>query len=140
MDYNTNNSNNASTEPAAPRKKIILWVEDDLMIGTILGNKLIAAGYDLIHVSGGEEALYQLKQVVPSLIVLDILLPGINGFDVLSKIKADSSLKDIPVIILSNVSRDSDIDKANAMGVKKFLVKPTTSLEEIIAEVKIWCK
>ncbi len=135
MDNDANNQ-----DSTLPKKKIILWVEDDLMIKTILGNKLIAAGFDVIHVSTGEEAIYRFKQVTPNLIVLDLLLPGIDGFELLKQIHTDDVLKNIPVIILSNVQRESDVAAAKAMGVKKFLIKPSTSLEEIIAEVKTYCK
>ncbi len=121
-------------------KKLILWVEDDLMISTILGNKLIAAGYDLIHVSTGEEAMYQLKQVTPQLIVLDILLPGMNGIEILKNLQKDNIMNKVPVIILSNVSKESEIKSAKDMGVKKFMVKPSSSLEEIVAAVKTYCK
>ena len=135
MDNDVNNQ-----DPALPKKKIILWIEDDVMIKTILGNKLIAAGFDVIHVSTGEEAIYRFKQVVPNLIVLDLLLPGIDGFELLKQIHNDETLKNIPVIILSNVQRESDIATAKSFGVKKFLIKPSTSLEEIITEVKTYCK
>ena len=110
-----------------------------MMIGTILGNKLISAGFDLIHVSNGEEAMYQLKQVIPHLIVLDLLLPGVDGFKVLEDIHKIEGVKNIPVIILTNANRESDIKKAQALGVKKFLLKPASSLEEIVKEVRTYC-
>jgi DNA-binding response OmpR family regulator len=133
------NSPHTDNSVKSSNKRIILWIEDDLVIGTILGNKLIAAGYDLIHVNNGEEALYQLKQVIPSLIVLDILLPGVDGFAILRHIHEDTKLSKIPVIILSNVSIQADVDLAASLGAKKFLTKPQTSLEEVIAAVKALC-
>ncbi len=120
-------------------KKIILWVEDDVMIGTILGNKLISEGFDLIHVSTGEEAMYHLKQVTPQLIVLDLLLPGLDGMAILRTLHKDPVFSKIPVIILSNMNRESDTEEAAALGVKKFLVKPSTSLEEIVKQVRTYC-
>ena len=121
------------------RGSIILWVEDDVMIGTILGNKLISEGFDLIHVSTGEEAMYHLTQVTPQLIVLDLLLSGLNGMDILRTLHKDQNLQKIPVIILSNMSKESDVEEATALGVKKFLVKPSTSLEEIVKCVRAYC-
>lgn len=128
------------SEDKTPIKKKILWIEDDVMIGTILGNKILAAGYDLIHIIDGEEALNYLKESTPNLIVIDILLPGIDGLSVIKKLHDDARLSKIPIIILSNISTQADIDLAKSLGVKKFLVKPATSLEEIMVEVLAWCK
>jgi len=122
------------------KKRIILWIEDDLIIKSILGNKLIAAGYDLTHVNSSEEAMYHLKQATPSLIVLDILLPGMNGFEFLGKIHSDKDLSNIPVIILSNLSTEADVKKANDFGVKKYLIKTAVTLDDILAEINTYCK
>lgn len=117
-------------------KKKLLWVEDDKLIGTILAKKLIASGFDLAHAKNGEEALASLKQKIPDVIVLDLLLPGMSGFDILQQIRMDEKLKNVPVIILSNLSKPSDIDKAKMLGAQKFLVKAATSLDQIVSEIK----
>ncbi len=124
---------------AEPKKRIILWIEDDLIIKSILGNKLISAGYDLTHVNSSEEAMYHLKQAVPSLIVLDILLPGINGFGFLKQLRADKALAQIPVIILTNMSTESDKKIAMSYGVKRYLVKTAVTLDEILKEIGVYC-
>jgi DNA-binding response OmpR family regulator len=118
-----------------PRKKI-LWVEDDKLIGTILAKKLVASGFDLTHANNGEEALNSLNTMKPDAIVVDLLLPGMSGFDILQKIHDDVKMKGMPTMVLSNLSKPSDIEKARVLGARKFLVKAATSLDQIVAEVK----
>jgi DNA-binding response OmpR family regulator len=119
----------------SPKKKL-LWVEDDKLIGTILAKKLVASGFDLTHCKNGEEALAAVKNMVPDMIVVDLLLPGMSGFEILQKMKQDDRLKNVPSMVLSNLSKPSDIEKARVLGAKKFLVKAATSLDQIVAEVK----
>jgi len=121
-------------------KKKILWVEDDKLIGTILAKKLISSGFDLFHAKTGEEALEALKQAIPDVIVLDLLLPGMSGFDILTQINTDPGLKKVPVMILSNLSKPTDIDRAKALGAKRFLIKAASSLEEIVREIRALCE
>jgi len=123
-----------------PKKKL-LWVEDDKLIGTILSRKFIVSDFELFHTKNGEEALSILKQTTPDVIVLDLLLPGMTGFDILQKIRMmDEQIKKIPVIILSNLSKPSDIKKAKILGAQKFLVKAAISLDQIVLEIKEVCK
>jgi DNA-binding response OmpR family regulator len=121
-------------------KKKLLWVEDDKLIGTILAKKLIASGFDLFHAKNGEEALEALKASIPDAVVVDLLLPGMSGFDILQSIKMDERLKNIPTMVLSNLSKPSDIEKARILGAKKFLVKAAASLDQIVAEIKELCR
>ncbi len=127
-------------EDNSGNKKKILWVEDDKLIGTILAKKLISSGFDLFHAKTGEEALEALKGARPDAIVLDLLLPGMNGFDILTNINKDPGLKGVPIMILSNLSKATDIDRAKTLGAKKFLVKAATSLEQIVKEVNTLCQ
>ncbi len=117
-------------------KKKIVWVEDDRLIGTILSKKLSSSGFDLFHAKNGEEALEILKSVIPDIIVLDLVLPGMSGFEILQQIRKDMAMNNIPVIILSNLSRQSDIERAKALGARKFLVKAAVSLDQIVEEVR----
>lgn len=127
-------------DDSSKKKKKIVWVEDDKLIGTILGKKLMASGFDLFHSKNGEEALRYLALNVPDAIVLDLLMPGMSGFDVLQKIKADNRLKAVPSMILSNLNKQSDIERAKLLGAQKFLVKAAASLDQIVEEVKSLCK
>jgi len=129
-----------NTAGAIGDQKKVVWAEDDKLIGSILEKKFISSGFDLIHAKNGDETLESLKHVIPDAIVLDLLLPGMSGFDILQKIKADSVLSKVPVIILSNLSKPSDIERAKILGANKFLVKAAVSLDQIVAEVREVCK
>ncbi len=120
-------------------KKKLLWVEDDKLITNILGKKLISAGFDLHHVTNGDAALKALETFTPNAIILDILLPGMGGLDILQKIDMNPAYKNIPVMILSNMDKDSDRNKAKMLGAKKFLVKAGTSLNDIASEIMQMC-
>jgi DNA-binding response OmpR family regulator len=115
--------------------KKILWVEDDKLLSNILSKKFEATGYSLFRVVDGERAFEYLAKDTPNVIILDIILPKMNGLDVLQKIRMDEKLRKIPVIMLSNMSKQSDIEKAKILGAQKFMVKAAVSLDEIVTEV-----
>lgn len=129
----------AKATAGTDHKKKIVWVEDDKLIGTILAKKLVASGFNLFHAKNGTEALAHLSNEVPDAIILDLLMPGMNGLDILQKIKADARLKNIPTMVLSNLNKQSDIDRAKALGAQKFLVKAAASLDQIVGEVRSLC-
>jgi len=120
--------------------KEILWIEDDKLIANILTKKFISSGFDLVHAKTGDEALDRLKHIIPNIIILDLLLPGMNGFDLLQRINSDTQVKKVPILILSNLSKPSDIERAKILGADKYLVKATVSLDQIVAEVNVLCK
>lgn len=115
--------------------KKILWVEDDKLLSTILTKKFETTEFSLVRVDDGEKAFEYLAKEIPDIIVLDIVLPKMNGLDVLQKIKMDEKFRKIPVIMLSNMSRQSDLEKAKLLGAQKFMVKAAVSLDEIVSEV-----
>ncbi len=116
--------------------KKIMWVEDDKFLNDIIARKLAATKCKLFHASEGEEALAMASREIPDIILLDIILPGMDGFEILRRIKEDPKIKDIPVILLSNLGQAIDIEKGKSLGAAKFLVKATVSLDEIIGEIK----
>ncbi len=117
--------------------KKILWVEDDKLLSTILSKKIQQSNFILLKAISGEEVFKFLETEIPDVIILDILLPEMNGFDILQKIKMIGKFKNIPVIMLSNLSKQSDIDKAKLLGANKFIVKAAVSLDEIMKEIDI---
>jgi CheY-like chemotaxis protein len=123
-------------QPVKVNSKKILWVEDDRFLGTILVKKFETSGHIVLKASNGEEAFTILNTEKPDIIVLDILLPGLTGFEVLQKIRMMDSLKKVPVIMLSNMNKPSDIDKAKVLGAQKFLVKAAVSLDQIVKEIE----
>lgn len=124
------------TQAATTGGKNVLWVEDDKLIGSILAKKLISSGFNLSHAKNGEEAMAHLKDNVPDIIILDLMLPGMDGFEILQQVRMDERLKKVPAMILSNLSKPSDIEKAKMLGAAKYMVKASSSLDQIVAEVK----
>ena len=89
----------------------------------------------------GEEALESVKKDKPDLMLLDILLPGIDGFEVLKRVKEDPGTKHIVVIILSNLGQQRDIDKGTQLGAEKYIVKVSLTLSEVVQAVRdVWQK
>lgn len=134
---NTSIKSSDSKHQLIGKGKKVLWVEDDKLLSTILSKKFEGTGYKLLKASKGDEAFKYLETEVPDVIILDLLLPEMSGFDILQKIKMTEKLRKIPVIMLSNLSKQSDIDKAKMLGANKFIVKAAASLDEIIREVEI---
>lgn len=126
---------NLTATPSILGKKI-MWVEDDKFLSDIISRKLSSEKCLLIHAVDGEQAITLAEQNSPDVILLDILLPGIDGFEVLRRIKANQNTKKIPVILLSNLGQKADIEKGKELGAVCFLVKATVTLDEIIAEIK----
>lgn len=114
----------------------IMWVEDDEFLSEIIARRLVEHGCILLHATEGAEALRILGKEMPDLILLDILLSGMDGFEILKKIKEDARTRHIPVILLSNLGQKADIEKGKALGCARFLVKAMVTLDEIIKEMK----
>jgi two-component system phosphate regulon response regulator PhoB/two-component system alkaline phosphatase synthesis response regulator PhoP len=116
--------------------KKIMWVEDDAFLSEIIARKLSTEGCILMHATNGEEALPLVSREHPDVILLDIILPGMDGFEILRRIKDTPETKNIPVILLSNLGQKSDIEKGQQLGAERFLIKALVSLDEIIAEIE----
>lgn len=114
----------------------ILIVEDDKFLRDLLERKLIKEGYEISVAVDGEEALRKVKEEKPDLVLLDLILPGVGGFDVLVQIKKDAELSEIPVIILSNLGQKDDIEKGLKLGAMDYLIKAHFAPGEIIEKIK----
>ncbi|MBT3690192.1 response regulator [bacterium] len=112
----------------------ILIVEDDSFLIQMYSSKLEIEGYKVILASDGEKALRIIKEKKPDLILLDLLLPKLNGFEFLEKLKSENM--NIPVIVLSNLSQKEDIDKCLDLGAKDFLIKAHFVPSEVIIKIK----
>lgn len=113
--------------------KKILLVEDDNFLSELLSKKLIENQATVTRAANGEEAIAIVKANPKfDLILLDLMLPKIGGFEVMEAINADEKVRGAPVIILSNLGQKNDIEKGVSLGAKKFLVKAILSLDEII--------
>jgi len=116
-------------------QKKILWVEDDQFLSSILATKLAHDGCTGIYAANGEEALKLAEKEIPDAILLDLLLPGMSGFEVLKALHENPHLSSIPVIVLSNLAQKEDVDRTKAYGAVKYLVKAEHDLDDIIGEV-----
>ncbi|OHB17466.1 MAG: hypothetical protein A2749_01565 [Parcubacteria group bacterium RIFCSPHIGHO2_01_FULL_45_26] len=122
-------------QPESGKKKILM-VEDDRFLREIAAKKLEVEGFVVISATGGTEALEYLgKNGKPDIIILDLILPGMSGFEILEKVKQDENLKNIPVIILSNLGQEEDIEKAKKLGAADYLVKAHFSFAEIVQKI-----
>ena len=119
-------------------KKVIM-VEDDPLLHNLLADKmgqLHDKGLEVIPVMNGEEGLAKAREVKPDLIMLDLVLPGMSGFEFLEKLRAEPGLEKTHVVVLSNLSDDSDKERAKKLGVIAYLVKADFSLSEISSAIE----
>ena len=119
-------------------KPTILLVEDDPFLSSVLRMKLEKESFKVVRAADGDEALNFLTEqgVKPDLILLDLILPKKNGFEVLETIRQDPLLEKLPVIIISNLGQPSDIERGKALGVIDYFIKARLSVEELVNKVK----
>ncbi|MDD4201674.1 MAG: response regulator [Candidatus Paceibacterota bacterium] len=116
--------------------KKILLVEDDSFLSNIYSIKLKEAGFSVELAFSGEEAVKKAKEQKPDLILLDIILPGISGWEALEKIRKEEGPQGSKVLVLSNLDKETEIDKGTKLGVVKHLVKAHYTPSDIIEEIK----
>lgn len=115
--------------------KKVLIVEDETALLYALKAEL-SRSFEVLEAVDGEKALKTIEENQPDLIILDVLLPGINGFEVLKRIKKSEKTKNIPVIILSNLGEKENIAKGKNLGADDYLIKTNYTLEEIVQKLK----
>ncbi|MFA5933834.1 MAG: response regulator [Candidatus Paceibacterota bacterium] len=116
--------------------KKILIIEDDSFLQGLESTKLKKEGYETIAVSHKDEILKAIDTENADVILLDLMLPEIDGFDVLKKIRENLKFVKTPVVVFSNLSEDKDIDKAKALGANEFMVKASFTLDELVEKIK----
>lgn len=114
----------------------ILIIEDDAFLQGLEVSKLKKETYEVITASTGEEAMQKINEPEIALILLDLVLPNFDGFEILKKIRETEATKNIPVVVFSNLSEDADIKKAEALGATDFMVKSNFTLDELVEKVK----
>lgn len=114
----------------------ILVVEDDKFLRELILRKLKEENYETAFAVDGEEGLAKIQEERPDLILLDLILPGMNGFDVLKKKQEIPEIAQIPVVVLSNLGQKEDVERALKFGAKDYLVKAHFTLDEITAKIK----
>ena len=116
--------------------KNILLVEDDPFLIDIYTTKLKESGFAVEVASDGESALQKIKEKDPGLVILDIVLPHLDGWEILRQIKSDPKLKKIKIIILSNLGQKEEVEKGVELGAVKYLIKAHHTPSEVVAEIK----
>ncbi|MBU1037022.1 response regulator [Patescibacteria group bacterium] len=119
-----------------PKPSKILIVEDDGFLLQMYVAKLELEGYQIIVATDGEKGMRVIKKEHPDLILLDLLLPKKDGFKVLEEMKNDSAIKDIPVLVLTNLGQKEDIERCFALGAKDYLIKAHFVPSEVISRIK----
>ena len=115
-------------------------VDDDPFISDLLTRKFSDEGFITRHAGSGEDALKNFEtEKLPDAVLLDIMLPGIDGFEVLRRMKADARIATVPVVVLSNIGNEEDMEKAKHLGALLYLVKISVPLEEIVEKVRSVC-
>lgn len=117
-------------------KKKIVIIEDEASLRNALMDFLSEENFEAIGAEDGESGLQLVKKELPDLILLDIILPKKDGFEVLTELKKDESTQKIPVILLTNLENPEDIEKAFAKGATTYLVKSNYKLEDIVKKIK----
>ena len=116
--------------------KKILVAEDEVSLLKALNVQLLNSGFEVLSATTGRAALEVMKKDKPDLVLLDIIMPEMNGFEVLQKKKSDPEIVHIPVIVLSNLGQDEDIKKAKELGARDFYIKASLSLEDLMKKVE----
>jgi len=115
---------------------LILVVEDDKFLCDLLAYKIEERGYRMEVAVDGEEGIKQIKTLKPDLVLLDLILPGIDGFGVLGQVHDDPQISQIPVIILSNLGQQEEIEKGLSLGAKDYMIKAHFTPQEVVDRIK----
>ena len=116
--------------------KKIMVIEDDRFLSSLMKARLEKEGFTVIQAFDGEVAIKTLEQEHPILIILDLIMPKVTGFEVLQMISTTPGLQKVPVVILSNLAQDTDIQKARELGAREYFVKVKISIDDLIGRIK----
>lgn len=114
----------------------VLVAEDDKFLAKAFKDKLEKEGFVVSVASDGNEALELLKKNQPDIMLLDLVMPIKDGFEVLEEIRLDPKIKKVPVIILSNLGQDSDIQKGKELGAVDYLIKADFTINDVVKKIK----
>lgn len=119
--------------------KKVLIIEDEKIIRNLIKKKLVERGYNVEEADDGEIGIKKIKNYKPDLVLLDIIMPKMGGFEVLRAIKEDGTLSQLPVIIVSNSGQSVEIEKAKELGVQDWIIKtefdPRKVVEKVVANI-----
>ncbi len=119
-------------------KKKIMIVEDDIFVMDIYRTKLSGEGFEVIEAENGVEAVKKIKGNIPDLILLDIIMPYMNGLEFLEEIRKEEKYEKIPVILLTNLSQREEIESGMKLGASDYLIKSHFTPSEVLEKVKFF--
>lgn len=128
-----------STDVASPslsHPRRILLVEDDDALANVYTTRLQAEGFDIRRVANGEDALAAAISYQPNLVVLDVMMPTVNGFDVLDILRNTPETTNLKIVMLTALSQDSDKERARSLGVDEYLVKSQVVMADVVERIK----
>jgi len=119
-------------------KKIVLIVEDEPFLRELCTKKLTMLNYEVEIAIDGKEAVKKINAKKPGLVLLDLIIPGLDGFNVIEKVRKnpDKTISEVPIVVLSNLGQQEDIDKAIGLGANDYLIKSNFTITEIVDKVK----
>ena len=120
--------------PDTPKK--IMLVEDDKFLSSLIRAKLEKDGFDIVQAFDGDEAIARVPEEKPDLVILDLIMPKTNGFDVLKAISMMPGFERTPVVVVSNLAQDSDVLKAQQLGAKAYFIKVKISIDDLIGKIE----
>ena len=123
----------------ADQQKILI-VEDDEFLRSLAAKRLEKEGYSVLTATDGTSGLKLAGEEAPAIILLDLLLPGMSGYEVLEKLRATESTKSTPVIVFSNLGQKEDVEKAKGLGANDFLIKANFTLDDVVVKIQEYLK
>lgn len=121
-------------DDAVPKR--ILLVEDDRFLRKAAEAMLRRHGYEVVSAQDGEEGLRAARAALPDVVLLDLIMPKMGGFQVLQELKADPTTRHVPVVIMSNLGQESDVQRAMAAGAADYIVKANVALQDLVSKVE----
>ena len=126
------------TQAQVSSPRTVLIAEDEPLLGNLLRQRLERENFKVMLARDGEEALKTLRETTPNLILLDIILPKLSGFELMEKINSDPTLASnkAPIVIISNLGQESDVERGQTLGAIGYFVKAQLSIEDLVNKVK----
>lgn len=120
------------------KSKKILIVEDDDMLREMYKIKLTDENFNIDVAKDGNEGLMKIKEFQPDLVLLDLIMPRKNGFELLEEVSRDKGIKGIPIIVLSNLGQQADINLAKSLGAKDYVIKSNILLNDLVEKINAY--
>jgi len=114
----------------------ILIVEDDKFVRELISHKLTEEKFEVSSAKDGEEGVAKVESEKPDLVLLDLILPGIDGFEVISRIRKNPDIESMPIVILSNLGEKNDVDRGIKLGANDYMIKAHFTPKEIVEKVR----